>query len=196
MQQFAQKRRRGRMRIIKASTIFMLFTMVFFLFGNVSYAANDQQSIRVREINGKEEYITTEVIYNSVGYKCILEYNKDLKLDDNEAILLAKMADYEGGTDEEKEIIMKIIASRRNMDYYPDDIKSIIRQRNMFYINVELWDEMANPSDEQIEKAKKILKSNETCNYTQYILNPKQISDVCPISTDTKHLVTEHYIFY
>lgn len=184
------------MKIIKASTIFMLFTMMLFMFGNVAYAANDQQGIEVRKTNVEED-ITTEVIYNSAGHKCILEYNKELELDNDEAILLAKMADYEGGTDEEKEIIMKIIAARRSMDYYPDDIRSIICQQNMFSINVELWNGLADPNDEQIEKAKEILESNEVCDYTQYLLNnPKETGEYCPISTGTKHLVTEHYIFY
>lgn len=184
------------MRSAKASTILMLFIMMFFMFGNVAYAANCHQSISARETNVKEDCVTTEAIYNSAGYRCVLEYSKNLELDNNEARLLAKIADYEGGTDEEKEIIMKIIASRRNMDYYPDDIRSIICQKNMFYINIEFWNDMANPNDEQIEKAAKILESNETYSYTQYILNPKQNGGFCPISSDTKHLVTEHYIFY
>lgn len=185
------------MKITKSMSVFMLFVMMFFMFGNVAYAANDQQGIEVRETKVEEDCVITEVIYNSAGYKCILEYNKDLELDNDEAILLAKMADYEGGTDEEKELIMKIIASRRSMDYCPDDIRSIICQKYRFYINVEFWNEMADPNDEQIEKAKEILETNEGCDYTQYVLNiPKQAGGFCPISSDTKHLVTEHFIFY
>lgn len=56
---------------------------------------------------------------------------------------------------------------------------------------------MAEPSEELVRKAGEILENDEVCDYAHYTFKyPNETSRPCPISSDTKHLVTEHYIFY
>lgn len=178
--------------------LLMIFTMVSAMGGNVAYAAENRQSTTSEQFLHKvEEEFVTEVTYNSAGSRYVLYYNKNLDFNMDEANLLAKIAEYEGGTAKEQEMIMKVIASRRLLDYYPDDIKSIICQYNMFYLNVDFWNSMAEPSEELVRKAGEILENDEVCDYAHYTFKyPNETSRPCPISSDTKHLVTEHYIFY
>lgn len=178
--------------------LLMILTMGSAIGGNVVYAAETRSSGTVEQFLYKvEEDIVTEVTYNSAGSRFVLRYNKNMDFNMDEASLLAKIAEYEGGTAKEKEMIMKVIASQRMLDNYPDDIKSIICQKNMFYLNVEFWNSMAEPSEELVEKAGKILETDEVCDYAHYFLKyPNEAGRPCPLSSDTKHLVTEHYIFY
>ena len=99
-------------------------------------------------------------------------YSENVTFDMSEEELLARIAMYEGGNYEEQVEIMKVVASWRYIDGYPEDIKSIICQKNYFLIIPEVWNELASPSDELIEVAAEILESGEMRHYRQYIYTP------------------------
>lgn len=141
-----------------------------------------------------DENFVKETIYNSAGKEFAIKYNPDWNFDEDDAILLAKFAEHEGGTDEEKELIMKAIASRMLNDEFPDDLKSVLCQQNLFYINTELWNQI-EPSVEMVEKARIILDTNEEYQYKCYCL--KIFGEVFKdmIDADTA-METENYIFF
>lgn len=122
-----------------------------------------------------------------------LEENK-INLDMSEEELLARIAVYEGGNYEEQVLIMEAVASRKYIDEYPDDIKSIVCLRGWFFLSADIWNEMPNPSDELIDKAKEILKKGEVSQYTQYVCN-LDIAYIKYIDQENA-LKTEHYTFY
>lgn len=169
---------------------------------NQTYEENESKAVVEPYVKGVvssecEWNFVTEVIVNSANNKCSLLYDPDVDLDMDEAHLLAKTADYEGGTSQEKELIMKILATRKQSDFFPDDIKSILRQRGMFYLRAEAWNSMESPSEESVSMAREILDSGEICEYTHYNYQWSSIKEM--IATrypESDILETDNYIFW
>lgn len=141
-----------------------------------------------------DEGFVKETIYNSAGKEFVIKYNPDWDFDEDEAVLLAKFAEHEGGTEEEKELIMKAIASRVLNNEFPDDLKSVLCQQNLLYINTELWNQI-EPSVEMVEKARIILNTNEEYQYKMYYIKifGEEFKDM--INPESS-METENYIFF
>lgn len=142
-----------------------------------------------------DEVFVKETIYNSAGKEFVIKYNPDCDFDEDEAILLAKFAEHEGGTEEEKELIMKAIASRVLNNEFPDDVKSVLCQQNLLYINTELWNQI-EPSVEMVEKARIILDTNEEYQYKWYYIKifGEEYKDM--MIDPEAAMETENYIFF
>lgn len=177
--------------------VVMMIAVVVLLLVSLGCSKVDVKEANSAKLPKQEITLVTEEVTNSANYKCELLYDSTLKLDMPEADLLAKMADYEGGNDEEKELIMKFIASRKQIDIFPDDIKSIICQKGMFLLNPIYWNSMEAPSEKSVEVAEKILAEGEMCDYMQYDLNTPQTKEwIKAHYPDSETLETENFIFW
>lgn len=178
------------------------FFMILGVFAMVAISTGCMKSeVVAAAISSTEESreiaFVTEDVCNSANYECTLCYDPSLDLNMEEEYLLAKMADYEGGNDEEKEMIMKVIASRKQLDNFPDDIKSIICQRGMFLLQSSYWNSMEAPTKERVNLAKEILESEEVCEYTYYDFKwPGFMEKLKSQHPDTDILELENFVFW
>lgn len=152
-----------------------------------------QYEYRMDNIADKEKTLfIKEIIVNSAGNEITLLYPYELKWPETEEEILAHYICHEGGNAEEKTLIAMIVAGRILDDAYPDNVKDILCQQGHFYLNIEFWNEHANPSEEDLAIAKAVLESPEIPTYKHYEL----IEFVGKLRPIEECYVLEHFAFF
>lgn len=174
---------------MKKMMILVLMVVLLSMNYTGEVAASD---IEVQTVTDETDSYVVENITNSAGKKFELSYPEDVIFENCEECLLAKLAEYEGGTAEEKKLIMQTISSRKYNDEYPDDLKSIITMKGEMCFFAKTWNSI-NPSAETLEMAKDVLNSGVCSDYTRYTF--KSYAWLFKVD-ESKSLTTEHYVFF
>lgn len=157
----------------------------------VEVVPGDVQEKELKDfVTGKKCTYLETCVENESGKQFIVSYDKNINWPESEEELLARFLMYEGGTLFEKEKIADIVAYRVHSDDFPDEVRDVITQKNMFYVNAEFWNNMSEPSEAELGLATEALARKEHGKYRNYVYN------TCNLHTELDVLETENYLFY
>ncbi len=145
-------------------------------------------------ITHEETTYRYEYTENKAGNGFYLMYDAKIEWPEDDAEILARFLNHEGGTAEEKAIIADIIAARIVSDEFPDTVKDVLTQKGSFYINASFWNNQKELSKEDVLIAKEALEKDEHTSYSHYMLLHSKEFTVIP--SGVKTLETDNYIFY
>lgn len=182
------------------SVVIMLSVLLLagIMSSNVAYAESTDD-VRYERCTyfGQEAIYVKDTIENEAGNSFELMYDASLEWPDTEEETLAKFLNYEGGTDEDKEMIAKVIANRIKSPYFPDNVKDVLNQKYMFFLHPKYWNSMKDVTEEEIQFAKAILEAEEETEYLAYMFKmPEDQVFIGRIRSERETFDTQNYIFY
>lgn len=159
----------------------------------------------VTYVKAEDPFLRKEVTYvktsvtNESGKTFELMYDADINWPESDEETLARFLNHEGGTLEEKEMIADIVAARVSSKDFPDTVKDVLKQRNLFYINTEFWNGLEAPSEDVLEIARKALKEGGNSKYRQYIYKEvwsrQEVRSIFSVP-ESEINETENYLFF